>query len=153
MNFTKVPIGMCDGFVILKRCEEKTTKNGALYLDMIIGDKDGEMSAKMWDLSQPGLFEQDMIVKIRGTVEQYNGKDQFRVSQMRPVNSSDQYNLNDLVPATEIGGEQLFNMIKKRVEAFENKVFIADVGDSPADWDTIDITIDDIEKVIHTSTE
>ena len=39
------------------------------------------------------------------------------------------------------------------VEAFENKVFIADVGDSPADWDTIDITIDDIEKVIHTSTE
>ena len=121
MNFTKVPNGMCDGFVILKRCEEKTTKNGALYLDMIIGDKDGEMSAKMWDLSQPGLFEQDMIVKIRGTVEQYNGKDQFRVSQMRPVNSSDQYNLNDLVPATEIGGEQLFNMIKKSVEAFENK--------------------------------
>lgn len=37
------------------------------------------------------------------------------------------------------------------VEAFENKVFIADVGDSPADWETIDITIDDIEKVIHTS--
>ncbi|MEY8283225.1 hypothetical protein AALA13_05240 [Lachnospiraceae bacterium 50-23] len=37
------------------------------------------------------------------------------------------------------------------VEAFENKVFIADVGSSPKDWDTIDITIDDIEKVIHTS--
>lgn len=37
------------------------------------------------------------------------------------------------------------------VEAFENKVFIADVGDSPKDWETIDITIDDIEKVIHTS--
>ena len=39
------------------------------------------------------------------------------------------------------------------VEAFENKVFIADVGDSPADWETIDITIDDIEKVIHASAE
>lgn len=39
------------------------------------------------------------------------------------------------------------------VEAFENKVFIADVGDSPADWETIDITIDDIEKVIHVSAE
>lgn len=37
------------------------------------------------------------------------------------------------------------------VEAFENKVFIADVGDSPKDWETIDITINDIEKVIHTS--
>ena len=37
------------------------------------------------------------------------------------------------------------------VEAFDNKVFIADVGSSPKDWETIDITIEDIEKVIHTS--
>jgi len=34
------------------------------------------------------------------------------------------------------------------VEAFDNKVFIADVGESPEDWETIDITIDDIEKVL-----
>lgn len=34
------------------------------------------------------------------------------------------------------------------VEAFENKVFIADVGSSPKDWETIDITINDIEKVL-----
>ena len=34
------------------------------------------------------------------------------------------------------------------VEVYDNKVFDADVGDSPRDWDTISITIDDIEKVI-----
>lgn len=34
------------------------------------------------------------------------------------------------------------------VEAFENKVFIAEVGSSEKDWETIDITIDDIEKVL-----
>lgn len=34
------------------------------------------------------------------------------------------------------------------VEAFENKAFLADVGSSPKDWDTISITIDDIEKVM-----
>ena len=37
------------------------------------------------------------------------------------------------------------------VEAFENKVFIADVGSSPKDWETIDITIKEKKKVIHTS--
>lgn len=37
------------------------------------------------------------------------------------------------------------------VEAFDNKVFIVDVGSSPKDWETIDITIDDIEKVIPTT--
>lgn len=39
------------------------------------------------------------------------------------------------------------------VEAFENKVFIADVGSSAKDWDTISITISDIEKILHTSKE
>ncbi|QBF00056.1 hypothetical protein PMF13cell1_05652 [Blautia producta] len=39
------------------------------------------------------------------------------------------------------------------MEVFENKAFIADVGSSPKDWETISITIDDIEKVLRTSEE
>lgn len=34
------------------------------------------------------------------------------------------------------------------VEVLSDTAFIADVGSSPKDWDTIDITIDDIEKII-----
>lgn len=34
------------------------------------------------------------------------------------------------------------------VEVFSETEFMADVGDSPEDWETIDITIDDIERVI-----
>jgi 3'-5' exoribonuclease len=61
-----------------------------------------------------------MVVKIRGTVEQYNGKDQFRIFQIRPASATDNYNLSDLVPASDIGGEMLFDMIKSRVNSFEN---------------------------------
>lgn len=39
------------------------------------------------------------------------------------------------------------------MEAFENKAFIVDVGSSPKDWETISVTIDDIEKVLYTSKE
>lgn len=39
------------------------------------------------------------------------------------------------------------------VEAFENRAFIADVGDSSKDWETVSVTIDDIDKVLHTSAE
>lgn len=39
------------------------------------------------------------------------------------------------------------------MEVLDEKTFIADVGSSPKDWETIDITIDDIEKVIHTTQE
>lgn len=33
------------------------------------------------------------------------------------------------------------------VEKLSEDTFIADIGDSPKDWDTITITIDEIEKV------
>lgn len=39
------------------------------------------------------------------------------------------------------------------MEAFENKAFIVDIGSSPKDWETISITMDDIEKVLNTSEE
>ena len=33
------------------------------------------------------------------------------------------------------------------VEIWDDTHFLVDVGDSPADWDTIDVTIDDIVRV------
>ena len=35
------------------------------------------------------------------------------------------------------------------VDKLSEDTFIADIGDSPKDWDTITITIDDIEKVVY----
>lgn len=136
MNFTELPNGMVEGFVLLKKCDEKKTKNGSAYLDVVICDKDGEMTGKWWDNSSNGVFAADMIVKIRGNVEQYNGRDQFRISQMRPVGASDSYNISDLVPSAEVGGAQLFDMLHKRVEAFsdeELKAIVLDIIDSRKD--------------------
>lgn len=35
------------------------------------------------------------------------------------------------------------------VEKLSEDTFIADIGDSPKDWNTITITINEIEKVAH----
>ena len=37
------------------------------------------------------------------------------------------------------------------VDKLSEDTFIADIGDSPEDWDTITITIDEIEKVVYRS--
>ena len=37
------------------------------------------------------------------------------------------------------------------VDKLSEDTFIADIGESPEDWDTITITIDEIEKVIYRS--
>lgn len=140
MNFTNLPNGMCDGFVLLKKCEEKKTKNGSTYLDLIIGDKDGELPAKLWDYNGGDMFEAEMVVKIRGTVEQYNGKEQFRVAQIRPASSSDNYNITDLVPASEVGGAQIFDMLMRRVNAFKDSDLKAVVSSIMQDKKDILIT-------------
>lgn len=140
MNFTKLPNGMCDGFVILKKCDEKKAKNGSTYLDLIIGDKDGELPAKLWDYNGSNMFEAEMVVKIRGTVEQYNGKDQFRISQIRPAAASDNYNISELVPASEVGGAQIFDMLMKRVNAFKDNDLKAVVSSIMQDKKDILIT-------------
>ena len=107
-------------FCSSKKCEEKKAKNGSAYLDLIIGDKDGELPAKLWDYNGGNMFETEMVVKIRGTVEQYNGKEQFRIAQIRPASASDNYNIADLVPASEVGGAQIFDMLMRRVNAFKD---------------------------------
>ncbi len=140
MNFTKLPNGMCDGFVILKKCEEKKAKNGSTYLDLIIGDKDGELPAKLWDYNGSNMFESEMVVKIRGTVEQYNGKDQFRISQIRPAAASDNYNISELVPASEVGGAQIFDMLMRRINAFKDNDLKAVVSSIMQDKKDILIT-------------
>ena len=140
MNFTNLPNGMCDGFVLLKKCEEKKTKNGSTYLDLIIGDKDGELPAKLWDYNGGDMFEAEMVVKIRGTIEQYNGKEQFRVAQIRPASSSDNYNIADLVPASEVGGAQIFDMLMRRVNAFKDSDLKAVVSSIMQDKKDILIT-------------
>ena len=35
------------------------------------------------------------------------------------------------------------------VHKLSEDTFIADIGDSPEDWDTVTITIDEIEKVVY----
>lgn len=37
------------------------------------------------------------------------------------------------------------------VDKLSEDTFIADIGDSPEDWDTITITIDEIEKLVYKS--
>ncbi len=120
MNFKTLPNGMCDGFVILKKCEEKNAKNGSVYLDLVLGDKDGEIPAKLWDYKGENEFETEMVVKVRGTIEQYNGRDQFRISMIRAAGESDEYNLSDLVPVSETGGSQIFDMLMKKVDSFKD---------------------------------
>ena len=42
-----------EGFLLVRSAEQRTGGNGAKYLDMNLGDRTGEINAKVWDGNVP----------------------------------------------------------------------------------------------------
>ncbi len=123
MNFTELGNnGLVEGFAVIKQCDVKTAKNGNFYLDIVLADKDGEIFAKLWDYNEHshGKYENDMFVKVRGTISQYNGHDQFRIERIRPVTDSDNVNVSDYVKSADYTGEEMFNHLISIVNSFKD---------------------------------
>ena len=89
MNFTNLDNnGRVEGFCLVKSVELKTSSKGDSYLDMTLGDSDGEINAKLWRYQADlhGEYEAGNVVKIRGTISKYNGTDQLKVERIRLSN-------------------------------------------------------------------
>ncbi len=123
MNFQKnEKTGFYEGFALVKSCDKKTAKNGSFFLDVILGDKDGEIYAKMWDYREDitPMPQANTIVKVRGMLQQYNGNDQFIIHRMRGASPEDGVNPSDFVKAADCSGEDMLNAIVGIVNAFKD---------------------------------
>ncbi len=124
MNFTtSTSGGSKDAFWLVKTVEKKVNVKGAAYLDMLLCDRQGEISAKLWDYSEAvhGEYAPGDLVKIRGTVSQYNGNDQLRIDRIRLVSENDGVNVSDFVPTAEYSGEQMLGAVMNIVAEFKDE--------------------------------
>ena len=112
MNFTPIDNNsLVEGFCIIKSIDKKTSSKGDIYLDITLGDSDGEINAKLWRYSPDihGEYDANQIVKIRGTISQYNGADQLRVERIRPTTPEDNIKAEDFVKSADFSGEEMFD--------------------------------------------
>lgn len=121
MNFKKVG-SRDEGYAILKSVDKKVTSKGSTYLDMIIADKNSEMSAKLWDyVESKHNFEAGDFVKIRGTSTTYQDQPQFKVEDIRKVLPEDDVNVADFVPSACMGSEIMYDNIIRVVSKFKDE--------------------------------
>lgn len=121
MKFDNIsPNGSVDCYVLLKTVEKKTSAKGGFYLDATIADKSGEMNAKLWDYSEAvhGIYEAGNLVKLRGTVSEYRGVNQFRIDRIRLVLPEDGVDINDFVPSTGFNEADMWNELYNIADAF-----------------------------------
>ena len=102
-----------DGFWLIKTIDKKVNVKGAPYLDMMLCNKEGEIPAKLWDYSElvHGEYTPGELIKVRGSVTQFNGNDQLRVDKIRHVEANDGVNIADFVPTAEYSGEMMLGEI------------------------------------------
>lgn len=92
-----------EGFYILKTAASKVSGSGKPFLAAVLADSSGSIEAKVWDYSGPiGPSHEGSVIKARGSVSEFRGSLQFIVSRIRPVQSGDQYSLDNLVPCAPI---------------------------------------------------
>ena len=97
---------------LVKVKELRPKRNGGFYLRLLLGDRTGELEAKVWDNPQEtgGLFEQDDIVKVRGAIETYNDKPQLIVQRIRRCESKE-FEEADFCPVSKYDPDVMLNKL------------------------------------------
>lgn len=123
MNFTPIDNkGLVDGFCIIKSIDRKTSSKGDSYLDMMLGDSDGEINAKLWRYSPElhGEYTTNELVKIRGVISPYNGADQLKIERIRHIIPEDNVNAEDFVKTADYSGEDMFDELMNIASSFKD---------------------------------
>lgn len=108
-----------EGYLLVKMGEQRQGANGSKYLDMTLCDKTGEMNAKMWDGTIPPPSA-GSIIKVRCTVQEYNGRLQLRVERLRNVTDQDDVELQQLMPCAPEKPESMLSEIMQTVNAMKS---------------------------------
>ncbi|MCL1918124.1 MAG: CMP-binding protein [Peptococcaceae bacterium] len=116
---SEVPAGEdVTGFALVLFKEERVTREGASYLSLTLGDRLGQVNAKLWDSSSQDFtgIEQYSLVKIRGTMGQWQGQKQLRIQKIRLARASDSVAPEDFVAAAPERGEEMLAYVHETVE-------------------------------------
>ena len=96
-------------------------KSGDPYLSLLLGDRTGEVEAKMWD-NVAGVmetFEQDDFIKVKGLLNKYNGRFQLTIHKLRRLEEHE-VDPADYLPKCPRDTEELWRALGAFVATFQN---------------------------------
>ncbi|MGD0498681.1 MAG: HD domain-containing protein [Bryobacteraceae bacterium] len=115
--------------------EIRQKKSGELYLSLLLGDRTGELDAKMWDGVAEAMdsFDRDDFVKIKGLVQVFHNRPQLTVHKVRRMDEGE-IDFADYFPASRRDAEEMWNELRAVVAALTNphvKALLEAVLDDP----------------------
>jgi 3'-5' exoribonuclease len=107
-------------FVVVSK-QIKPKKTGEPYLALTLGDRTGQLEAKMWDNVEEVLeaFEQDDFLKIKGLVNKYKNRFQLTIHKLRKLGESE-IDFSDYLPKTTKNVDELWQALAGFVASIQN---------------------------------
>ena len=106
---------------LVKSKEVKSKKTGEHYLALTLGDKSGDLDAKMWDQVEEveQSFDRDDFVKVKGLVQIYRNRPQLTIHKLRRC-QDEEVDFADYFPKTTKDVEIMFEELLGIVDGIEN---------------------------------
>jgi len=107
-------------FVVVTK-QIKPKKTGEPYLALTLGDRSGQLDAKMWDNVDDVLeaFEQDDFLKVKGLINKYKQRFQLTIHKLRKLGDTEIV-FDDYLPKTTKDIDELWQTVTNFVAGFEN---------------------------------
>jgi len=108
-------------FVVISK-QVKPKKTGEPYLALSLGDRTGQIEAKMWDNVEDAIdgFEQDDFVKVKGLLNKYKNRFQITIHKLRKLGESE-IDFSDYLPKTNKDIGELWQTLAGFVATFQNR--------------------------------
>ena len=106
--------------VVVKQIKPK--KTGEPYIALTLGDRSGQLEAKMWDNVDDVLdaFDQDDFIKIKGLINKYKNRFQLTIHKLRKLGESEIV-YDDYLPKTDKDIDELWRTLACFVASFQNQ--------------------------------
>ena len=111
-----------DSFFLVLAKQQRLTKTGKPYLNLMLGDRSGQIEARVWDPGDPRIakeFDKGEIVKARGSASRFDDRIQMKVDQLR-LATPGEVEKSDLLPATTYNVDELWQKLEATIDSFTN---------------------------------
>jgi len=107
-------------FVVVTK-QIKPKKTGEPYLALTLGDRSGQLEAKMWDNVDEVLdaFEQDDFLRVKGLINKYKQRFQLTIHKLRKLGESE-IEFADYLPKTTKDIDELWRTLVNFVSGLQN---------------------------------
>ncbi len=111
-----------DGFFLVLAKQQRTTKTNKPYLNLILGDKTGQLEGRVWEITDPRIakdFERGDIVKARGSASRFDDRIQMKIDQLRKATAGE-VDKADMLPSTTYDVADLWRQLLGNIDSFTN---------------------------------